>query len=226
MATAIIPARAGSVGLPRKAIAKVYGDLSLLEVTIGVAIDAGLDTFVTTDSKEFADVAADAGAFVIKRPKELALGHIHSVHPTLHAIDHLELPGDEIVFMLLPTCPLRRVDDIIEAERLLKTANDPEASVVGVSQVSRINSLRKVYGLSLTPLDPDSQKHASRQEADPVFKVNGMIFCRRAASLRKHKTFHSFVVHQFIHYGRAIDIDCYEDLDLARILYPHRDMMP
>lgn len=61
---AVIPARAGSRGLPGKNLKKI-GGRSLLERAIDFGIYLGLDdVVVTTDSQEYASVAAHAGSTV------------------------------------------------------------------------------------------------------------------------------------------------------------------
>ncbi len=70
---AVIPARGGSKGIPKKNIRLMYGK-PLISYSINNAKNSHYitDVFVTTDSDEIAEVAEEYGAEVIKRDKSLS----------------------------------------------------------------------------------------------------------------------------------------------------------
>lgn len=91
-ATAIIPARGGSVGLPGKNLARVGGvPLIARAVRAALAAERIGRVVVTTDDAGIADAARAAGATVVDRPAELAGSTASSESALLHALDELEL---------------------------------------------------------------------------------------------------------------------------------------
>ena len=94
-ATAIIPARGGSVGLPGKNLARV-GGVPLIARAVRAALAAErIDrVVVTTDDDAIADAARVAGATVVDRPAELAGSTASSESALLHALDELDLRGE------------------------------------------------------------------------------------------------------------------------------------
>jgi len=73
MNVALIPARGGSKGIPKKNIVDLHGK-PLIWYTIKAAQDSKLvdDVYVSTDDKEISDIAIRYGCKVIDRPDELA----------------------------------------------------------------------------------------------------------------------------------------------------------
>lgn len=120
-ALAVIPARGGSQGIPRKNLLEVGGK-PLIAWTIAQALAAReqhpeLIVAVSTEDAEIADVARAHGAAVIDRPAELA-GHTAATEPAvLHAMDVVEADGATLdaVLLLQATSPVRRPDTIARA---------------------------------------------------------------------------------------------------------------
>ena len=95
-ALAVIPARGGSKGIPRKNLLPV-GGRPLMTWTIAQALGAGDDVIVavSTEDAEIADVARAHGARVIDRPVELAADTAPTEPTILHAMDVIEAEGVE-----------------------------------------------------------------------------------------------------------------------------------
>ena len=109
---AIIPARGGSVGVPRKNVRQLAGK-PLIAWTIERALAApAIDrVVVSTEDEEIAEVARRHGADVpFVRPAELATSTATGGDVIMHALDNL--PPYDDVMVLQPTSPLRSVDDI------------------------------------------------------------------------------------------------------------------
>ena len=101
----IIPARAGSKGLPHKNIKEIAGK-PLIAWTIERALQSRLvnKLVISTDDKVVMRVANDYGVDVIDRPKEIASDKSHIIHTICHALD--KYPAKAIV-LLQPTSPIR-----------------------------------------------------------------------------------------------------------------------
>jgi CMP-N,N'-diacetyllegionaminic acid synthase len=127
---ALIPARGGSKALPRKNVLPVAGK-PLIAYSIQTARASTLvsRTVVSTDDDEIASVAREYGAEVpFMRPPELAQDHSTDLEAFRHALEWLRDEEDyepELVVHLRPTNPVRRVERVEEAIRLL--LGDPRA---------------------------------------------------------------------------------------------------
>src|SRR6266511_4265013 len=127
---ALVPARGGSKGIPRKNLAPLAGK-ALIRWTIDAARAAETVTrvVVSTDDDEIATEAHDVD--VLRRPSELAADDTPMLAVIRHALSHIE-PCDVLV-LLQPTSPMRRADHIDGAVRLLlETGADSVVSVVEV----------------------------------------------------------------------------------------------
>ena len=116
----IIPARAGSKGIPGKNIIDFCGKPLLAWSILQARESAGVsDVYVSTDGKKIADVAVSYGAKVIWRPVEISTDTATSEAALEHAVHEIEKTEsfDSAVF-LQATSPLRRKNDISEAIHL------------------------------------------------------------------------------------------------------------
>ena len=88
---AVIPARGGSKGLPRKNVRLLAG-VPLISRAVQVACQAKSVTrvVVTTDDVEIGQVAQNSGADVVWRPAELATDAASSESAVLHVLRELE----------------------------------------------------------------------------------------------------------------------------------------
>lgn len=129
---ALIPARGGSKGIPRKNLKPLAGK-PLLAWTIEQALATpGLDVCVSTEDAEIADVARQTGARVIIRPDELAQDTTATEPVVEHAIKALSAEGarPDQVMLLQATSPVRLPDTMIRALR--EFAASGADSMVGV----------------------------------------------------------------------------------------------
>ncbi len=119
---ALIPARGGSKGVPRKNIRPVCGK-PLIAYTIETALAARHmfhRIIVSTDDGEIAEVARGYGAEApFLRPADLAGDHVPMLPVLQHAVRFIEAQDDLVldwVCLLQPSDPLRLVGDIEEAK--------------------------------------------------------------------------------------------------------------
>ena len=129
---AIIPARGGSKGIPRKNLKDLAGK-PLLAWTIEQALATpGLNVYVSTEDAEIAEVARRVGAGVIDRPAVLAQDTTATEPVVEHAIEILTTRGQrpDQVMLLQATSPLRLPDTMGRA--LTQFASSGADSMVGV----------------------------------------------------------------------------------------------
>ena len=116
MTLALIPARGGSKGIPRKNVRLLRGK-PLIAWTIEAALAAReVDrVVVSTDDEEIAAIARKWGADVpFMRPAELASDEASGYAVVTHAIK--ELPEHDDLILLQPTSPMRgtrQIDDFL-----------------------------------------------------------------------------------------------------------------
>ncbi|MGB2955227.1 MAG: N-acylneuraminate cytidylyltransferase [Anaerolineales bacterium] len=133
---ALIPARGGSKGLPRKNI-KSLGGYPLIGYSIAAALNAKLvnRTVVTTDDPEISDLAREYGAEVpFIRPAEFAQDDTRDLPVFQHALkwfSEQENYHPDVVVQLRPTSPFRPPELIDEAIQILLNNTDA-TSVRGV----------------------------------------------------------------------------------------------
>ena len=132
---AVIPARGGSKGIPRKNLCQVAGT-SLVGHAVNTARSVSWidQIIVSTDDKEIAEEARKFGADVpFMRPSELAGDNAGSADMWKHAWLESEACFNvqfDISILLEPTSPLRRPDDIIKTvDALLDSDTDAAATV-------------------------------------------------------------------------------------------------
>lgn len=130
----VIPARGGSKRIPRKNCRLLHG-CPLVGYTIRAAQAATklTDWVVSTEDREIADIALSYGAFVIKRPDELAQDEASTGSVLLHALEWMEQDHEpyDMVVCLHPTSPIRDPRHIDSAITLLSMTD--RASLASVS---------------------------------------------------------------------------------------------
>lgn len=223
MATfALIPARGGSKGIPRKNVRSIAGK-PLIAWTIEAALAVrGLDAVVvSTDDEETANVARVVGAQVpFLRPAELARDDTPGIAPVLHAIGML--PQYDEVMLLQPTSPLRGVEEIEGVLAMAATLRPP--SIVSVCEPTdhpawmyRMDPLQRIERLM------EGADVPRRQDLPPVYALNGAIYYARTDWLDENR---SFVGEGTLGYPMSdeasVDIDGPLDWRLAELLLEAR----
>lgn len=216
---AIIPARGGSKGVPRKNI-RMAGGKPLIAWSIEAALKSKyLDRLIlSSEDAEIIDVARSLGCEVpFVRPLELAGDQTPGIDTVLHALSLC--PGYDYVVLLQPTSPLREVSDIdgcleqmaARNARCMVTVTEPEKSpywMFALDAEGHLNPLLACEG----PID-------NRQQLPKVFALNGAVYLAQVDWLLENK---SFLSRETIAYPmpreRSLDIDTALDLDFLDFL--------
>jgi YrbI family 3-deoxy-D-manno-octulosonate 8-phosphate phosphatase len=174
---AVIPARGGSKGVPRKNLVPLRGR-PLLTYSIDHALSARLvtRTVVSTEDAEIAEVARQWGAEVVLRPVELASDTASSESAILHVLSYLEesehyIP--DLVVFLQATSPLRQPDDIDNAISLLRSTDAD--SVFSAYPEHFVGRWQKT-GDWAKPVNYQLEHRPRRQEYQPEYVENGSIY--------------------------------------------------
>ena len=115
---AVIPARGGSKGMPRKNVRLLAGKpLIYYSIHTALACNVITDVAVTTDSVEIADLAEQYGAAVVLRSSALA-GDDVTIDPVVHhatcAMEARTGTAYDFVVTLQPTTPLLRTETLAQ----------------------------------------------------------------------------------------------------------------
>jgi len=218
---AVIPARGGSRGLPRKNVQIVAGR-PLIAWTVDAAREARNvgRVIVSTDDAEIAEVARSCGAEVpLLRPAELARDDTPGVEPALHIVEWLaanEKFHAGKVILLQPTSPLRTADDIDEAIGLMDARG--ASAVVGVTPVTSHPAWMKQIASDGTLIDAPGLSDAEtlRQQLPPLYVVNGAIYLVARDVLLARRSFYAERTLAYVMPAdRSLDIDSSWDLRVA-----------
>lgn len=179
---AVIPARGGSKGIPKKNIYPVKGK-PLICYTIDEALKSHyLDkTIVSTDCSEIADIAKNNGAEIpFLRPKSLAKDDSKTINVLLHAVNQLAKNNEtfDYIVLLQPTQPLRKSWHIDNAIKQVIECKQP--NLISVSPVDEhpilIRSIDDEGKLQrLLPI----KSTIRRQDFPPYYKINGAIYINK-----------------------------------------------
>ncbi|RUR59213.1 acylneuraminate cytidylyltransferase family protein [Aeromonas veronii] len=217
--TAIITARGGSKGLPRKNVLDLAGK-PMIAHTITAAQDSGCfeDVVVTTDCPEIKAVSQNWNAVVINRPPELATDNASSVDVLHHAISVLKNKGKitSHVVLLQPTSPLRNLNHIKEA--IAKFESSDAESLVSVTEVN--HPIQKFFfdndGV-LAPVFSWDVLTMPRQSLKPALWVNGAIYIVSCEKFIKSKNLFALPVASYLMIPTfSLDIDSAEDFEHAK----------
>lgn len=221
---AVITARGGSKGIPRKNITAVLGKpLIVYSIQAAISSRSVSRTIVSTDDTSIASVARAYGAEVpFLRPHHLATDTATSVSVLKHALTCLaEKEGylADIVVCLQPTSPLRSAEDIDRAVTLcIQSGAD---SVVSLCEVMHHPYwMKKVIGGRVYPLmEVDERQYSRRQDLPPVYQLNGALYVtRRRVLLEEEKMLGTYTEAYIMPQERSIDIDTPCDLKLAELI--------
>ncbi|WP_372967491.1 cytidylyltransferase domain-containing protein [Microbacterium sp.] len=219
MTVAIIPARGGSKGVPRKNLRRV-GGVPLIERAVRTALAAdGIDlVVVSTDDDEIAAVASAAGARVVRRPAALSGDTASSESAILHALDELEAGGDRIriVAFLQATSPFIPGDVLTDAVQQVQDGHAD--SVFAAHETYGFLWGRDAAGAAVA-LNHDAAHRPRRQDRDPHFLETGAFYVFRADGFRaaEHRFFGRIRIAEVPEWT-AIEIDDEQQLRIARAL--------
>ncbi|MHB1016850.1 MAG: acylneuraminate cytidylyltransferase family protein [Coriobacteriia bacterium] len=186
---AIVPARAGSKGLPGKNTKPLLGR-PLAAWSIDAARDSRYvdDIVVTSDDEAVLTMARELDiARVLRRPPELATDASRMCDVILDAIERLEpaMDEDDVIVLLQPTSPLRHARHIDEAlDRLVGLDG---RAVVGVCRAEHSPLVMNVLppdGLMGDFLNPVTIG-VNRQELPDFYRINGAMYAARVSYFRE-----------------------------------------
>lgn len=217
---AVIPARGGSKGLPRKNVLPLAGKPLIAWTLVAAQASTYLDRSILSsdDDEIIATTLAHGGDVPFKRPTHLAGDANSTIEVAFHAIE--QLPGFDILVILQPTSPLRTSNDI---DRTLERLVDTDASSC-VSVTEPDKSPYWAYGMAendrITAVIDAELAACRRQDLPTTYVLNGAVFAARIPWLQQQRSFvgNNTVAHVMPR-ERSLDIDSPLDLQLCEAVY-------
>jgi len=192
---AIIPARGGSKGLPGKNIKELCGK-PLIAWSIEHAQKSKYvdELFISTDSKEIADVAEHFGAPCPElRPAELARDTAPSSEFIVYTLEKMKKEGKSFDYFILlePTSPLRDVEDVDKSIEML-VDNPVAESVMGVVRAEDSNPAFMVKigeGGLMIPFMGKAET-LRRQDIPDAYYFEGTVYLSKCDAYMEKKAFY------------------------------------
>jgi CMP-N,N'-diacetyllegionaminic acid synthase len=192
---AIIPARGGSKGIPRKNIKPLCGK-PLIAYTIEAALGSKVISkiIVSTEDDKIAEVSNEYGVDVVRRPEELARDNSPMIDAIMHVINYFEERDErfDVVVLLEPTSPLRKEDDLDNAMGLFLRNSDRADSLVSLGEVHLENPyiVKKVENGFVRPHIQLRTPYYRRQQLPKVYFPYGVIYLSKVDTLQRYETFY------------------------------------
>jgi len=222
---AVIPARGGSKGIPRKNITNLGGK-SLIDYTITAAtsIDGLRDVVVSTEDDEIAAIVRELGLDVpFMRPESLAKDSTESAPVIIHALKSMEEYKGiqyDAVLMLQPTSPLRRAIHIEKSLDLFNSKDcDSVVSVVSVGGNHPFRMKRMIGDQLVNYIDQGFWDMRPRQILPNAYIRNGAIYLiKRDILLANEQLIGDKCLGLVMSDEDSVNIDTPLDLKLAELL--------
>ncbi|QWD28808.1 acylneuraminate cytidylyltransferase family protein [Polynucleobacter paneuropaeus] len=217
---ALIPARAGSKGVPNKNIRNL-GGYPLIAWSIMAAKKSKLidRVIVSTDSQEYAKLAIKFGAEVpFLRPSEISGDRSTDYDCIAHALDWLGINGGEPQYIvhIRPTTPFRDpsyIDLAIETFQkspinvtALRSAHEMSESAYKTFEITTDGRFKRV-GSEGTALDSANN---ARQQFPNTYQANGYVDILSTSFIRENDLIHGDWVLPFIT-PRVHEVDAEDD---------------
>ena len=185
---AVILARGGSKGIPKKNIVDFCGS-PLIYWTIKQCIDSNYirDIWVSSDSEEILNYAEQFGAITISRPIEISGDKASSESSWLHAIDVIEneIGSTEVILAPQVTSPLRETSDIDRG--IEQFDNGKFDSMFSCSAADDLFLWERSINGNLRGVNHDYLNRKRRQDMPKQIIENGSFYLFKSSILRKYK---------------------------------------
>ncbi len=210
---AIIPARGGSRGIPGKNLKKLAGKpLLVYSIEQAKAVPAIDRVVVSSDDDAVLEVAQTHGAQAIKRPSEFSGDTAKMDGAILHALTVLAEEGyrPDLVVLLQPTSPLRRVQTIARAIHEFSASGERFDSLMPLAETSS-----KVGTIAEKQFRPQYAAGAQRQELPVLYYDCGTVYLFKPTLLATGKFFGERIYAFPVSWPESLDIDTRSDFELA-----------
>jgi CMP-N,N'-diacetyllegionaminic acid synthase len=231
---AVIAARGGSKGLPRKNL-RMLGGRPLVSWPVAAAKAARTvdRVLVSSDDPQIIRAAQAAGAdapFV--RPEALATDTATSTDVVRHALGAVQAAGEGYGYVILlePTSPLTEADDIDDALRRLHEARSYADAIVGVT---RSESRHPEYAVRRSDLGiiqpysaPNFHSLRRRQDIETLYSLDGSLYASEtSAFLQRGSFYHERTLGLEMPRWKSLEVDSLLDFICIEAVLANRDAL-
>ena len=218
---AIVPARGGSKRLVRKN-ARLFCGTPLIQRTIKVVERCFERVIVTSDDVEILDLVCPSPIVMLdKRPSFLATDESKVIDTVSYYFDKFCSDDFEQIWLCLPTCPLRSVDDLDAGIKILNKNIDGVVSVTPYDFPPTLalgidpNNLLTGFG----DTHPFAEGNSRSQDHADAFRPNGAFYGMWWQSFGENRNFFRGKVRPYVMPKlRSLDIDTEEDFLIAELV--------
>lgn len=209
---AVIPARGGSKGIPRKNVRLIAGK-PLISYSIECALNSkyNLDIVVSTDDEEIARIAELNNVQVINRPETLASDKITLDPVIYHAMSTLESDNQkkyDIVVTMQPTSPLLSNKTLDNA---ITYFIDKDFDTV----ISGVNKPHLSWKEDDKGVSPNYIKRLNRQQLPKHLEETGAFVITKKEFVQENNRFGNIISVFELSEREAIDVDTAQDWWIA-----------
>jgi CMP-N,N'-diacetyllegionaminic acid synthase len=224
---AVIPARAGSKGIPDKNM-QLIGGKPMIEFTLEAALastELG-STIVSTDSSDVTELAIEKGVNIpFKRPHNLSTDDARTSDVIMHALDWYKSHNNQYpinIVLLQPTSPFRTACDIDQAVKMFN--NSRKNNLISACELMQHPNdclAQNADGrFQRVEIGSKSCSHSGRQTFCHTIFIDGAIYISSVdAFLETGEMIGEDPEIMMLPQSHAIDIDTPFDLELARSIY-------
>lgn len=218
---AIIPARGGSKGIPRKNV-RLMNNRPLISYTISTALQSRMitDVVVSTDDEEIADISVMYGAKVIHRPEQLG-GDAVTLDPVIyHAVESYEKENGkvDIVITMQPTSPLLTTETFDNALQIFLNANMD-------TMISAVNKPHLSWGEKDGAYFPLYEKRLNRQYLPKHLMETGAFVISKREFVVENSRFGNKINLYEVPDEESVDIDDYADWTICEMRLQRRKII-
>lgn len=221
---AIIPARGGSKGIPRKNIRPLAGKPLIAYNIEQARLSRYVNRLVvSTDDPEIAAISKEYGAEVVWRPVEISGDTASSESALLHTLEFLSqeegYAPDLLVFMQC-TSPLTLAEDIDGTiQELLDEQADTALAVIPFHYFLWRHPTAEADGSGAMGINHDKRFRPLRQERQPQFLETGAVYVMRVPGFldARHRFFGKTAMY-VMPAERRLEIDDPVDFQVAEVM--------
>jgi N-acylneuraminate cytidylyltransferase len=208
---ALIPARGGSKGIPRKNLRDLNGIPLVAHKIIQAQESLCTEVWVSSEDIEIQKTAKKFGAKVINRPAELATDEAGTDLVIIQAIHFLQLSENDVLVLLQPTSPLIKIESINKCiEKLIEYKE--LGSVITLREAHTFNWVTK-DDLNWEPFGHDRYVRKRRQELSRSAWETGGCYALRIRITPQAVSYHQAPTGVVaVSHIESLDIDILEDL--------------
>lgn len=220
----VIPARGGSVGIPRKNLRNLNG-LPLIAYSIRNALKSKYkpDVYVSSDDEEILYISQKIGAQIYKRDVKIADGQT-TLDPVIYdAYKNISAENQKkykLIITLQPTSPLLKTESLDNAIKQIMQDEKIE-TIISAKDTTHL-SWKKENDKYI----PNYKERVNRQFLPPIYTETGGFLITRDSVISENsrigKNVSLFILKNP---EEMIDIDTYEDFYLANYYLQHKKIL-